>query len=225
MRVAVVGLSTGASRWRRAHESTRRSEPSPQAVCAAWPLTPLVNRPASMPVNEYARESVARPARLRLINSRYTTCLFDVFLARDERGKTMARITRDRWMFLGWGLSLGLVVAWFIHDRTPSIALYASATQGVENFAIATGMIHSGVEGLYFLDFTTGDLKASVLNPKTGKFNSIFSHNILQDFGPIKNPKYLIVTGQVNMPRGRAPFQYAQSIVYVAEVTTGQVMA
>ena len=137
----------------------------------------------------------------------------------------MARITRDRWMFLGWGLSLGLVVAWFIHDRTPSIALYASATQGVENFAIATGMIHSGVEGLYFLDFTTGDLKASVLNPKTGKFNSIFSHNILQDFGPIKNPKYLIVTGQVNMPRGRAPFQYAQSIVYVAEVTTGQVMA
>jgi hypothetical protein len=32
-----------------------------------------------------------------------------------------------------------------------------------------------------------------------------------------------MVTGLANMPRGRADFQYAQSIVYVAEATTGQV--
>ena len=137
----------------------------------------------------------------------------------------MARFTRDSWLFLGFGLMLGVMVAWGFAERGPQIPLYASATQGVENFAVATGMIHNGVEGLYFLDFTTGDLKAAVVNPKNGLFNSVFSHNILADFGPIKNPKFLIVTGEANMPRGRAAFQYAQSIIYVAEVTTGQVIA
>ena len=137
----------------------------------------------------------------------------------------MRGILQDRLVLLGLGVVGGFVVAWMALDRGPQIELHATATQGVENFAIATGMIGSGVEGLYFLDFTTGDLKATVVNPKTGMFNSAFSHNILQDFGPIKNPKFLIVTGQANMPRGRAPFQYAQSIIYVAEVTTGQVMA
>ena len=137
----------------------------------------------------------------------------------------MRGILQDRLVLLGLGVVGGFVVAWTALDRGPQIELHATATQGVENFAIATGMIGAGVEGLYFLDFTTGDLKATVVNPKTGKFNSAFSHNILQDFGPIKNPKFLIVTGQANMPRGRAPFQYAQSIIYVAEVTSGQVMA
>ena len=137
----------------------------------------------------------------------------------------MGGLPRDRYLLVGLSLMVGFLTAWVVLDRGPQIELHASATQGVENFAIATGMIGNGVEGLYFLDFTTGDLKASVVNPKTGKFNSAFSHNILTDFGPIKNPKFLVVTGEANMPRGRAPFQYAQSIVYVAEVTTGQVMA
>ena len=137
----------------------------------------------------------------------------------------MRGILTDRSVLLVLGIAGGFFAAWAVLDRGPQIQLHATATQGVENFAIATGMIGAGVEGLYFLDFTTGDLKATVVNPKTGQFNSAFSHNILQDFGPIKNPKFLIVTGQANMPRGRAPFQYAQSIIYVAEVTSGQVMA
>jgi hypothetical protein len=34
-----------------------------------------------------------------------------------------------------------------------------------------------------------------------------------------------MVTGSVNMPRGTSNFQFANSIVYVAEATTGQVAA
>ena len=34
-----------------------------------------------------------------------------------------------------------------------------------------------------------------------------------------------MVTGAANMPRGTANFQYANSIVYVAEAATGQVAA
>jgi hypothetical protein len=34
-----------------------------------------------------------------------------------------------------------------------------------------------------------------------------------------------MVTGSVNMPRGTANYQFANSIVYVAEASTGQVAA
>ena len=46
------------------------------------------------------------------------------------------------------------------------------------------------------------------------------------DFGEAgKGTRYMIVTGSADMPRGRNNFQYAKSILYVAEATTGQVAA
>lgn len=80
--------------------------------------------------------------------------------------------------------------------------------------------------GIYFLDFLTGDMRAAVINPKTGKFTSFFTRNIAADFGGAgRSSGYLLVTGSVNMPRGANNFQYANSIVYVAEAATGQVAA
>jgi hypothetical protein len=124
------------------------------------------------------------------------------------------------------GIMLGLIVGLNVQGLWPNVPLHATATQGLDRFAIATGLVDDGVEALYFLDFLTGDLRASVINPKTGKFNSLFVRNIAADFGGVtKNPRYLIVTGLADMPRGRANFQYAKSIVYVAEATSGQVAA
>ena len=138
----------------------------------------------------------------------------------------MSEFFRNRPAWLGAGIVIGLIVGLNIQGIWPSVPLHASATHGLDKFAIATGFVDDDVEALYFLDYLTGDMRAAVINPKTGKFNSFFTRNIVADFqGAGRNMGYLLVTGFVNMPRGTANFQYAKSIVYVAEATTGQVAA
>jgi hypothetical protein len=127
---------------------------------------------------------------------------------------------------LAAGIAVGLVVGLNIEGLWPSIPLHATATHGLDKFAIATGLVDDSVEALYFLDFLTGDLRAAVINQKTGKFNSFFTRNIAADFGGAgRNSGYLLVTGFADIPRGTASFQYAKSIVYVAEASTAQVAA
>ncbi len=138
----------------------------------------------------------------------------------------MDRYFQSRAACLGWGLVLGLIVGLNVQGIWPSVPLHASATHGLDKFAIATGLVDTGVEALYFLDYLTGDMRAAVINPKTGKFNAFFSRNIAADFGGAgRNTGYLMVTGSADMPRGTSKFQYARSIVYVADASTGQVAA
>jgi hypothetical protein len=138
----------------------------------------------------------------------------------------MSVVFRTRPACVGAGVILGLVVGLNIQGLWPSMPLHASATHGLDKFAIATGLVDDRVEALYFLDYLTGDLRAAVINPKNGKFNSFFTRNIAADFGGAGRAMgYLLVTGAANMPRGTANFQYANSIVYVADATTGQVAA
>jgi hypothetical protein len=138
----------------------------------------------------------------------------------------MNRLTRTRPACLATGLAVGLIVGMNIQGIWPNAPLHASATHGLDKFAIATGLVDGGVEALYFLDYLTGDMRAAVMNPKTGKFNSFFTRNIAADFGGAgRNSGYLMVTGSADMPRGTANFQYARSIVYVAEASTGSVAA
>lgn len=125
---------------------------------------------------------------------------------------------------LGVGIVVGLIIGLNIQGIWPSVPLHASATHGLDKFAIATGLVDDEVEALYFLDYLTGDMRAAVVDPKSGRFNAFFTRNIAADFGGAgRSTGYLMVTGLANMPRGRADFQYAQSIVYVADVTTGRV--
>jgi len=130
-------------------------------------------------------------------------------------------------MFLIGGVVLGLAAGLNLPGIWPRVPLYATATQGQDNYAIATGLVDEQVEALYFLDFLTGDLKAAVINPKNGKFIARFQYNIAADFqrDRTRSPKYLMVTGLADMPRGRSNFQVAKSIVYISDVSTGQVAA
>jgi hypothetical protein len=124
------------------------------------------------------------------------------------------------------GLVLGLFIGGIaIRGIGPGIPISATATEGLDKFAIATGQVDPGMEALYFLDYLTGDLRAAVINPKTGKFTAFFTHNIAADFVAVKNPRYLMVTGLTQMPRGRAGFQFADSTIYIAEANSGQVAA
>jgi hypothetical protein len=148
----------------------------------------------------------------------------------------MARLKEPAFLTLAIGLLIGGVVGWNHDYFTPgnsdadlfeSIKLNATATENHDNFAIATGLVDGGVEALYFLDYLTGDLKAAVINPKTGTFAAFFTYNISQDFGGAGggSPKYLMVTGLVDMPRGRAGFQLSKSALYIADATSGTVAA
>ena len=138
----------------------------------------------------------------------------------------MNQFFKTRSGYLGIGLVVGLIIGLNLEGLWPTMPLHASATHGIDKFAIATGLVDNSVEALYFLDFLTGDMRAAVINPKTGKFTSFYSRNIATDFkGAGRSSGYLMVTGSVNMPRGTANYQFANSIVYVAEASTGQVAA
>ncbi|MFO0790383.1 MAG: hypothetical protein U0805_13090 [Pirellulales bacterium] len=138
----------------------------------------------------------------------------------------MNSMFQSRAAYVGMGLVLGLIIGLNLEGLWPTAPLHASATHGIDKFAIATGAVDQGVEALYFLDFLTGDMRAAVMNPKTRKFQAFYTRNIAADFaGAGRSSGYLMVTGAANMPRGSSNYQFAESIVYVAEASTGQVAA
>jgi len=79
----------------------------------------------------------------------------------------MKTLLQSRAACVVWGLVLGLVVGLNVQGIWPSVRLHAVASQGEDNFAIATGFIDEETEGIFFLDFLTGDLAAGVLNPRS----------------------------------------------------------
>lgn len=131
---------------------------------------------------------------------------------------------QNQFVWLAIGLVVGLVVGSFF----PHVPLHATATDRFENYAIATGEVDDGVEAIYFLDFLTGELRAAVLSKqRPPRFNSFYQRNIAMDLGvdPSKNPRYLMVTGLVDIRRGASRMSPSNAVVYVAEITTGTVAA
>ena len=123
-----------------------------------------------------------------------------------------------RALWLGCGVLAGLVLSGLL----PHAPLHATATDRQENFAIATGKVEDAIEAVYTLDFLTGQLTAAVLNPNTKQFSLIYSRNIMSDLKVEqgKSPKYLMVTGDADL-RGSGQAQMGASVVYVAELTSG----
>ena len=145
------------------------------------------------------------------------------------------------WLLMGTGLLVGLAIGGamtagvFIgRNAQPSsgvaaldeVRLKASASHGAETFAIATGAIDDEVEGLYTLDFLTGDLQVFAINPRTGTLGGWFKTNIATAL-PIekgKKPSYLMVTGQMDwsnfqIPGGNA--RPAAALCWVVDANSG----
>lgn len=144
----------------------------------------------------------------------------------------MREILKSRGVWLVAGLILGAIgMRWLGPQNEPFFPLpqaRATATDRYENFALATGPLDTDVEGVFILDFLTGDLKATVLSSQLGRFNAYYQRNIIEDLGidPAKNPRYLMVTGVVNLrrPLGQTA-RPAACAVYIAELTTGKIAA
>lgn len=135
----------------------------------------------------------------------------------------------NRYLWLMAGVVLGMAATWFF----PQEPLHASSSDRDEKFAMLTvpvkdvqfAGVRDHLEGVFVLDFLTGQLKGAVLT-KTGKFTHFYQRNIGADFqiDPSATPHYAIVQGNAQLPsQGR--FTMATGVIYVAELTTGRVKA
>lgn len=124
------------------------------------------------------------------------------------------------------GMVAGLVVGLNLAGLWPQVPVHATATHGQDNFAICTGVLDENLEGVFVLDGVTGELKGAAMNVQTRTFNTWFEYNVTRDLPTnTKNPQYRIVTGVTNIRQVVAAGQLGRTVIYVAEVTSGQVVA
>ncbi len=134
------------------------------------------------------------------------------------------RNSKLAWLLVG--VAAGLVAGLNVAGIWPQVPLHAVATHGQENFAICTAPMDDEVEAIFVLDDLTGDLKGTVLNVQMRRFNTLFEYNVLHDLPTptTKNPHYRIVSGVANIRQNVQAGQMARSVLYVAEVTSGQMV-
>ena len=151
----------------------------------------------------------------------------------------MWRTRRFRsWLLVGAGLLIGLAIGGAMTAGTligmksrpaatalDELRIKAMASHGAETFAIATGPIDEEVEGLFCLDYLTGDLQCFVLNPRTGKLGGWFKTNVAKDL-PVekgKKPSYLLVTGAMDWSNANigGNTRPANALCWVADANTG----
>lgn len=153
------------------------------------------------------------------------------------------RYKRLAWMSAGLaiGLTIGVALAVGVAigmrgagaDSVPAglplaeLKLRANAAHGNETFAIATGPMDGNVDGVFLLDYLTGDLSCFVLHPRAGKFTVAFKTNVTRDLpvGQGKKPAYAMATGRINVVGSSTNVRPAASVVYVADCNSGAFVA
>ncbi len=157
----------------------------------------------------------------------------------------MGYVRRHRWYV---GLAIGLLLGLILGGLWPDAPLHATATDRVDNFAIATGFVDDEIEAVYFLDFLTGTLRVAVVSNVMPSFQARYEANINADLANVvafinaggegrnrsvtgqiqlpQTPNYLMVTGVADLRRGASARQRpGRSLVYVAETNTGILLA
>lgn len=129
-----------------------------------------------------------------------------------------------RYVWPIFGLLIGVVLG----GLCPHTPMHATATDRYEKFAVCTGFVDDGVEAIYFLDFLTGDLKASTLAKQPPyNFNAFFQRNIFKDLqvDPASKPEFLMVSGLADLRRIGGRQRISRAVVYVTEVRSGRCAA
>ena len=147
---------------------------------------------------------------------------------------------RSAWMLLaglamgllvGVGMLIGTLVAVRSAPATalslPETLLHATASHSGKSMAMATGLVDEESEGVFILDYLTGDLQCYVINPRTFLWGGMFKSNVIQDLGVQqgKDPNYVMVTGQTQFLRGTGVQAPAMCVVYVLDANTGNFAA
>jgi len=133
---------------------------------------------------------------------------------------------------IGGGIAIGVLVGQHSSATAnfPGLAdlhLKAMASHGSDTFAIATGPIDDDVEGLFTLDFLTGELTCFVINPRNGLFGGMFKANVANvlKVEKGKKPSYLMVTGNIQTTGTAGGQRPAASLCYVVDGNTGDAAA
>ncbi|QDU80363.1 hypothetical protein Pla110_20900 [Polystyrenella longa] len=125
------------------------------------------------------------------------------------------------------GLVLGVLAGITVSYCLPSQPTKASTVDRAEKFIMATCPVDGSSEAVFVLDLLSGQLRGAWLNPRSGRFTNFYSYNIAGDFNidpAAGQPSFTLTTGVASLPNtGRA--QNGNGVIYVAELTTGQVNA
>lgn len=149
-----------------------------------------------------------------------------------SRPKLMLIVGLTMGLLVGVGMMIGTLVG--VGHQQPPVVLHATGSHGGDTFAMATGPVDSDVEGLFMLDFLTGELHCRLLYPhrvgqyaQIGGFPAQARYNVIADLGVQagKKPDYVLVTGGANFTRGTAAMTPGSCVVYVADANSGNFAA
>lgn len=125
--------------------------------------------------------------------------------------------------------ALGAMVGAATLAILPSNELKAVSANSNDKFSMATVTVSTGIEdteAIFILDHLTGLLRGGFMNPN-GQFAYTYFYNVAGDFQinpATPEPKYCIVAGRSAL-RSAGGSQPANGVVYVAELTSGNVIA
>lgn len=142
------------------------------------------------------------------------------------------------------GIAIGLGVKWLngndavaevqtqdVKHEMPSelkeLLLRADSASGAKTMAMATGPIDDSVEGLFVLDFLTGELFCWVVSPNTG-WMAQYRTNVAAEFGGVdkeRAPEYVMTTGRIGSVGRTGQGRPANTICYVGDANSGKVIA
>lgn len=130
---------------------------------------------------------------------------------------------------LVWTLT-GLVAGLGIAQFWPHEPVAAGTSDRDAKFGMVTCPVSGSVEGVFVLDFLTGQLKGALYDPRQGGFNRFYYRNLALDFqvDPSGKPAYAIVSGvsgQGAVGRTGSSAAPSSGTIYVAEMTSGTVAA
>ena len=151
-------------------------------------------------------------------------------LRKQSLGMLLAGLTTG--LLVGVGMLVGALVAVRSAPtnglQLPETLLHASASHSGKSMAMATGYIDEEVEGVYILDYLTGDLMCYVINPRPPyQWSGIYRYNVIRDLGVEqgKDPNYVMVTGHTQFVRGTGVQTPAMCVLYVMDANTGNFAA
>jgi hypothetical protein len=138
-------------------------------------------------------------------------------------------MTSGRAACLAVGLLAGLAIA-YLCPHQPTYANTADRDSQFMMITVPVGNMAAGfndpLDGVFILDFLTGQLKGAVMNRGAQKFGSFYMRNLAQDFGLKGNEDahYCLASGYAQMPAGQGA-TFASGLLYVGELNSGKVAA
>lgn len=130
------------------------------------------------------------------------------------------RLSGSRAAWLIVGILAGVCIAYF----WPHEPISAAATDRTDKFAMATVIMEDDLEAVFAMDFLTGRLTGAVLNNQGNGFAAYYFRDIATDFkvDPGAKPNYTVLGGRAFMQQ-RGSAQWASSVVYIGELTSGRI--